>query len=145
MELSKYFTQEEFELSQIALRKNIKNTMDQEQLGCSVTLCNEVLEVIREKFGPVIINSGFRGEALNDKIGGAVSSQHLRGEAADIRVVGYTAYTIADWLTEDSGLEFDQCILEYDSWVHISFTERYANRNEVLTINQDGTHQGLVI
>ena len=37
---------------------------------------------------PIIINSGYRSEAVNKAIGGAKGSNHLTGCAADIRVAG---------------------------------------------------------
>lgn len=41
----------------------------------------EVLEKIREKFGPVIINSGYRTPSWNAKVGGAGNSYHCKGMA----------------------------------------------------------------
>ena len=37
---------------------------------------------------PIIINSGYRSEAVNKAVGGAKGSNHLTGCAADIRVAG---------------------------------------------------------
>ena len=37
---------------------------------------------------PVIINSGYRSEAVNKAVGGVSGSNHLTGCAADIRVAG---------------------------------------------------------
>jgi GH25 family lysozyme M1 (1,4-beta-N-acetylmuramidase) len=41
------------------------------------------LEEVREKFGPLAIQSGYRDPAHNTKVGGAASSQHLHGNACD--------------------------------------------------------------
>ena len=54
------------------------------------------LEMLRDEWNrrygegddPVIINSGYRSEAVNKAIGGAKGSNHLTGCAADIRVAG---------------------------------------------------------
>lgn len=142
--LSDHFSKEEFEESQWASRRDVLNKMNEEQTCNAVDLCNEVLEKIRAHFkAPIIISSGFRGEELNKGVGGSVSSQHCRGEAADIKVIGHSPYEVACWIVEEANLDFDQCIYEYDSWVHVSFTTRYANRKQYLTINSDGVSQGI--
>ncbi len=43
------------------------------------------LQKVREKFGPLTINSGCRCEQHNRSVGGSPESSHLRGLAADIR------------------------------------------------------------
>ena len=142
--LSKHFLVEEFELSETAQRKGIDNEMSDQAKQRASILCNEILERVRAHFGaPVIINSGYRCEALNKQVGGSPSSQHTLGEAADIRVVGHSPFEVAAWIVHDSGLEFDQCIYEYNSWVHVSFTKRYKNRNEALTINRNSKARGI--
>jgi len=37
----------------------------------------------------------------------------------------------------ESNIQYDQLILEYDAWVHISFSAR--NRRQVLIIDSKGT------
>ena len=143
--LSAHFTRQEFENSQWAIRRGKDNIMIKEELVNARILCRNVLEPLRKHFdSPVIVTSGFRCEEVNKAIGGSPSSQHMIGEAADIQVIGHSAYEVADWLVEESNLEFDQVIYEFDSWVHVSYTRRYANRNQALTINKDGIHKGLI-
>jgi len=48
-------------------------------------LCKTYLEPLRNVFGPIIINSGWRTEDENLLAGGAYRSYHLTGKAADIR------------------------------------------------------------
>jgi hypothetical protein len=43
----------------------------------------DILDGLRERFGPININSGYRTPAYNAKIGGAKASQHMLGTAAD--------------------------------------------------------------
>jgi hypothetical protein len=43
------------------------------------------LQIIREKFGPMWITSGYRTAEYNSKIKGVKASQHLKAKAADIR------------------------------------------------------------
>ena len=47
-------------------------------------LCHTVLQPLRDRFGPIRINSGYRCPELNEAVGGVANSHHLRGEAADI-------------------------------------------------------------
>ena len=101
------------------------------------------LELVRSLLGhPVHINSGYRCPALNAAVGGQKTSQHLSGEAADMVCPGFgTPREIAEEIAA-CNIVFDQCILEFDRWVHVSFSGR--NRRQVLTINKAGTHQGIV-
>lgn len=43
-----------------------------------------VLQPLRNIYGPITINSGYRGKRLNKAVGGSKTSQHMRAEAADI-------------------------------------------------------------
>ena len=89
-----------------------------------------MLEVVREKFGPVRINSGFRGPAVNAAVGGSTSSQHSKGEAADIVCTSTTVEELHRWIVMESGIRFGQCILEKPpgkAWVHLSLGEPYRS------------------
>ena len=71
-------------------------------------------------------------------IGSKPSSQHTKGEAVDFtsKTFGTPKQIIQCIL--DKGIEFDQLILEYDSWVHISFVD-YNSRRQALVIDNTGT------
>jgi len=43
-----------------------------------------ILQDVRDKFGPIKINSGVRCRDHNKKVGGVKTSQHIKGRAADI-------------------------------------------------------------
>lgn len=89
----------------------------------------EMLEVIRAKFGPVRVNSAFRGPSVNAGANGSKTSQHLVGEAADIGC-GVSDEELHKWIVTESGLRFGQCILEKPpgkSWVHISLGAPYRD------------------
>ena len=47
-----------------------------------------VLPLSRGSEDPIIINSGYRSEAVNKAVGGVKGSNHLTGCAVDIRVAG---------------------------------------------------------
>ena len=86
MKLSKNFTLGEMIQSQTAIRKNIDNTPNGNQILNLIDLCENVLQPLRDYFGPIHISSGFRSQKLNVAIGGSTTSQHcaLNGAAADI-------------------------------------------------------------
>lgn len=44
----------------------------------------ELLETLREKYGAIIITSGFRCKKYNREVGGVSNSAHLKGQASDI-------------------------------------------------------------
>lgn len=88
-------------------------------------LCVNLLEPVRNRFGPVSIHSGFRSKAVNAKIGGSKTSQHMRGEAADFHCPGATLEHVMRWIVVESGLSYGQVILEghtagEPTWIHLS-------------------------
>ena len=74
------------------LAKNIPSHVHIENLK---RLCGW-LEMLRDEWNrrygegddPIVINSGYRSEAVNKAVGGVKGSNHLTGCAADIRVAG---------------------------------------------------------
>ncbi len=132
--LAQNFTLLEFIRSGAASRHQIDNRIP---IDCRpgqpfrnlLTLAETVLQPLRDEFGTVIITSGYRCKALNLMIGGAVNSQHQFGQAADIQVPGVSPYGVATWI--EANLTFDQLILEFQEWVHVSIAA--TPRLEVLT------------
>ncbi len=119
--LSPHFTYNEFVVSQTAIRKGIDNTPTPEILARMTTLCVELMEKVRALKGfPISVSSGYRCDLLNRAVGGSGTSQHRLGEACDFVIHGLTVEE-AYQLIKNSGLEFDQLIQEFDSWIHISF------------------------
>jgi len=138
MKLSKNFTLAEFTKSQTAERKGIDNTPEGDHLEAAKALFENVVQPVRNCFGPTVINSGYRSPALNEAVGGSSKSQHCKGEAADIEVPGVANAELAEWIYNN--LEFDQLILEFytpgipdSGWVHVSYKAGAENRRSVLT------------
>ena len=76
-------------------------------------LANQILEPLRERFGPIIISSGYRSPAVNAAVGGVSNSDHLTGTAADLYAQdGTPAATMATWLYA-SNLPLEQVIVEH--------------------------------
>ena len=80
--LSRHFTLAEF----CNWQKYPANVPSTQQVANMAYGCRQLLEPAGEAIGcPIIINSGFRNEAVNRRVGGVRNSQHLQGQAADIR------------------------------------------------------------
>ena len=136
MQLSEHFTLNELTKSQTALRLGIDNTPNDEQIENLKALCENILEPVRDKYGPLTPSSGFRSIPLCEAIKSSAKSQHAKGEAADFEVMGTDNLKLATWIKER--LMFDQLILEFykdgdpnSGWVHCSF-KKGDNRKEVL-------------
>lgn len=146
MQLTTHFTLEEFIFSDTAARHGLDNTPP-EALIPNIIETAHLVEEVRLKFGsPVLITSGYRSPAVNALVSGSSqTSAHTRGEAADCKSPGFgTPYTCC-LAIRNAGIIFDQLILEYDSWFHISRVKNGTNRQQILT-KREGTNymQGLV-
>lgn len=130
MQLSQNFTLAELTRSDTALRFGLDNTPNQRAIAAMRALCLNVLQPLRDHFSvPVTISSGYRSRRVNQKIkGSSANSQHMFGEAVDFNVMGTPPAQIFDWIVFAGVVDFDQCILEFNRWVHVSYTERRPNR-----------------
>ena len=103
--LSEHFTLAELTKTNV----NLKNVPNETQVENLKRLCGW-LEMLRSEYNrrygrlspdpspngegseykeePIIINSGYRSEAVNKAVGGAAGSNHLTGCAVDIHVLG---------------------------------------------------------
>ena len=87
---------------------------------------------------PIIINSGFRSEAVNKAIGGVPGSNHLTGCAVDIRCAGVEqalryAVILLD-IADGTRRDFDELLIERSPigkyWVHFAVRPK-DNRRKV--------------
>lgn len=128
------FTISEFVKSDTAAKNGINNTPDINSLDNILELIFYVLQPLRDKLKkPIIITSGFRNTKVNELVGGAKNSQHLYGQAADITVSGMSTAQLFDFV-KNSGIEYDQCINEYNSWVHVSYNKGH-NRKQAFKLS----------
>ena len=143
MNLSENFTYDELTRSETADRQGFNNTPNEGEVDNLKRLA-ALLEEVKKAVGgkPVMINSGFRSKQTNDAVGSKDSSQHRLGCAADIRVPGMTPRQVVEACIE-AQVPFDQIILEFDSWTHISVanTPDAALRGQKLIIDKQGTRQ----
>ena len=87
---------------------------------------------------PLIINSGFRSEAVNKDVGGAKESNHLSGCAVDIKCLGieqairYAAILLD--IADGKKQEFDELLIERSPkgtyWLHFAVRPK-DNRRKV--------------
>ena len=113
---------EHFQLSEFCnWEKYPQNIPTIQQIANMAYGCRQLLEPARKAIDcPIIINSGFRCEAVNRRVGGVRNSQHLQGCAADIHpkdpakfqhlVEFLKAHSLTDQLLTGSG------------WLHISWS-----------------------
>lgn len=141
MNISKNFTLEELTRSETALRKGLDNTPDAETVANLTELANG-LEKVRELLGhPIHVNSAYRGPKVNSAVGGSKNSAHMRGWAADIVCPGFGSPREVCHAIMSSTIDFDQIILEFDAWTHVSFEP--SMRRQALTIDGSGTRNGI--
>ena len=86
MKLSRSFTVRDFTSSATAERLDIDNTPSWTHVLNMMNLCKRVVQPLCDKFGPLLINSGYRSEELNEAVHGLGLSQHLTGCAVDIHL-----------------------------------------------------------
>lgn len=125
--ISNNFRYLEFEYSETAEEWGIDNTIPEELKPRIKALVDNVLQPLRDVWGVMPINSGYRCKALNKVVRGEITSQHCLGEAADVRCSN--PYALAK-LAIDLGLPFDQIGL-YATFVHISHKYNGKQRNQI--------------
>ena len=137
MRLSPHFSLEVLTHSDTATRLGIDNTPTVEIID-NLTFLAEKLEDVRVLLGnPMLISSGYRSRDLNDHLGSKRTSQHITGNAVDFIAPNYgNPESIVKAIVE-SDIEYDQVILEFNRWVHLSFTKS-TPRKKSLIIDKKG-------
>ncbi len=138
MNLSPNFTLIEAIYSDTAAKLDLDNTPDEVTLNRMKETAAK-MELVRALLGtPILINSWYRSLEVNRAVRSSDTSQHRLGEAVDFRSPKFgTPRQVVEFL-KASILDFDQLILEFDSWVHISFRAS-KNRKQALIIDNKGT------
>ena len=140
--VSKNFALSEMVKSATAERLNVDNSPSDIHLVNLTHLAIHILQPVRDQFGVITINSGYRSPALNAKVGGSKTSQHCNGQAADFESFSTPNPDLAKWIANN--LVFDQLILEFydgkdpnSGWVHCSYN-LMGNRKKILTALKTG-------
>ena len=98
MKLSENFTLQELTKSDTAIRLGIPNEPNSDQITKLQKLCETLLQPVRDKYGPVIVTTGYRSPDLCLKKGSSVDSQHAKAEAVDFEVPGTENADLAYWI-----------------------------------------------
>jgi len=129
----------EFIKSDTALRHGIKNEPNENQWHSIERVAGNILQPVREQFGPIKITSGFRCVELCYKVGSSATSNHTRGEAVDFEPV-YSDIKLVDiieWI--HNNLQYRELIAEYfpHGWIHAAYR---INKNVKKLKLKDPTH-----
>jgi hypothetical protein len=149
MNLSANFSLKELTKSDTATRLGIDNTPNEETIDNLKTLCDKVLQPVRDHFGKTVtVNSGYRSSETNQATGGSKSSDHVKGQAADIEIAGIPNAELAQWIMDN--LDYTQLILEFytqgvpdSGWVHVSYDPNNLKKQELTAVKVAGKTQYL--
>lgn len=116
----------------------VKNTITSVEVRDNIkALVDKVIQPLRDAWGPLAINSGYRCQEVNKAVGGVPTSQHTKGEAADVCPFGRNGHGDTETVRQlaitarDLGLPFDQMIL-YPSFLHLSHRRNGVQRGQIL-------------
>lgn len=121
--LSHHFALCEFLQSDTAKHYGITLNPSPEIISNLTNLCKNVLEPIRRVAkSPILINSGYRNQALNHFVKGAPNSYHLFGRAADIVAVRRSIPQLADVISVliDDGTIKPTELIVHKTYIHIA-------------------------
>ena len=150
--MSKYFTFSELTKSSTADKLGIDNTPTDKTIQNNITELIEVLDGVREAWTikcekecwgnpAIVVNSGYRCDALNKVIGGSKTSAHSIGAAADIEPKNQHNKEFLSFLEQyllDNHIPFDQLLSEHPdkngvpSWIHIGLKNRQGKQRRMV-------------
>ena len=135
------FSMDELTHSDTAARHGIDNTPndnEKENLYKLAMEMEDVRELLNNK--PIFVSSGYRCLALNELLGSKKTSSHIKGLAVDFTCRQFGTPNEIVFALINSDIPYDQVILEFDRWVHLSFCEdQETPRRQALIINKQGT------
>lgn len=132
--MAKYFTYYEFIKSDTANKLGINNNPTSPKVQDNILELMKVMDVIREEWTKyckehylgspaIIINSGYRSEALNKAVNGSKTSAHKIGAAADFEALNgnnKALYEVVKNALNNHNIAFDQLLDELQlSWIHL--------------------------
>lgn len=107
------------------------------------TLTREVLQPVRDKFGTVIVSSGYRCLELNRLLKSDDNSDHRLGRAADFECPHVSNWEVIEWIR--GHLNTRQLIAEFmqrgdpnAGWIHASIGD--AHTSPYLIIDKSGRY-----
>ena len=143
--MTPHFSLAEFTASDTAARLGIDNSLPTE-LRDNAEQTLQMMERIRLHINaPITITSGYRCAALNKAIGSKPGSDHTLAFAVDFKAsrAGTPAEIAKSLALVVDMLGIGQLILEFGSWVHVSFCSSSKAINRIITIDKNGTKAGI--
>lgn len=141
--VTKNFKLSELTHSNTAVSRGMSNQPTAEHKKNLIAAATNLFQPVRDLLGkPMVINSGYRSDAVNKAVGGSKTSAHSYGYAIDFVSPKYgNTRQIAAYLAKElkaRGIKFDQLILEFpdspSSWIHLGYKDRSGRqRGQVLT------------
>ena len=150
--MAKYFTYSELTKSSTADKLGIDNTPTDETIQNNIIELMEFLDGVREAWtvkcekecwgtASIIVNCGYRCDALNEAVKGSKTSAHSIGAAADIEPKNQRNKEFLSFLEQyllDNHIPFDQLINEkpdkngVPSWIHIGLKNRQGKQRRMV-------------
>lgn len=144
IQLTNNFSIPEFIKSDVAVKNNIDNIPEDNELKNIKNLCKTFLQPFRDWLNKtykasILISSGYRCYELNRIVLGSPTSAHMKGNAADIYIIidgsqmsKQSALTLIRKFVDEENPDFDQIIhYEYKNIIHVGIGGK--NRREILT------------
>lgn len=135
--VGRFFTWAELTASSKARALGLDNTPTPQARRALQLLVHHLIDPLQARLPAgqrLRVTSGYRAPAINAAVHGSDSSQHMAGEALDFVLDGFHSESLATAIVH-LGLPFDQVIWyapERGGHVHVSWTERRANRGQTL-------------
>ena len=145
--MSAYFSYYEFIKSSTATKLGIDNTPTDEQIQDNILYLMHIMDKIREKWTEyckencllhpqIIVNSGYRSDALNKAIKGSKTSVHKIGAACDFEAKNGHNKELFDIMLKvlnEYDIPYDQAIDEGNySWIHLGLKNNNGDRRKMI-------------
>ena len=141
IKISEYFT-----LSELTKTSQNASNEPTEAIVSNLTYLAKKLDQVREKIGPIEVNSGYRSPEVNKLVGGSSNSLHMKGHAADLNCSDNSLL-----FNELSKMDFDELIWEFGTfpgqpeWVHVAFVKGRARKKMKRAFKKNGKTQYEII
>ena len=151
--MGQYFTLDELTRSATADKLGIDNTPKEEYIKDNLIELIDFLDGVREAWtvmceknswgtASIIVNCGYRCDALNEAVKGSKTSAHSIGAAADIEPKNQRNKEFLSFLEQyllDNHIPFDQLLNEkpdkngVPSWIHIGLKNRQGKQRRMVS------------
>ncbi len=113
----------EFVKSSTARRFGIRNEPNELEWQAIERVAGNIIQPVRDKFGPINITSGYRCVPLCLKVGSSPRSNHVKGEAIDFEPVNsdIPLIDVIEWIHRK--LPYRELIAEFfpNGWIHVAY------------------------